>query len=170
MALGAYGGALEKRENTNVQNCIWVLSSAFFYVGNFPGHWWLRVWCGMTMTAQVAWGWEDPATSPPSWVDPAAPSPLCLSRKCLASSAGSKLSTERSLEPFIVMIIVMIDYFWRPISEEPGVLTMAYGYMLISSHTSTHMHTLSLSLSLYVCLSLSLSLTHTHIHTQWHSY
>ena len=114
------------------------------------------------MTAQVAWGWEDPATSPPSWVDPAAPSPLCLSRKCLASSAGSKMSTERSLEPFIVMIIVMIDYFWRPISEEPGVLTMAYGYMLISSHTSTHMHTLSLSVSVCVCLSLSLSHTHTY--------
>ena len=44
----------------------------------------------MMMTVQVAWGWEDPATSPPSWVDPAAPSPLCLSRECLASSVSCR--------------------------------------------------------------------------------
>ena len=117
------------------------------------------------MTAQVAWGWEDPATSPPSWVDPAAPSPLCLSRKCLASSAGSKMSKEKVSRALYCNDnsndrLFLAPHLGRARSAYNGI--RIYAHFIAYKHTHAH----SLSLSVSVCVSLSLSLSHTHTYTR----
>ena len=57
------------------------------------------------------------------------------------------------------LIIIIIDYLWRPISKEPGALTDT----LILSHTHTHTHTHTRM------HDRTHALTHIHTHTRTHA-
>ena len=89
----------------------------------------------------------------------------------LAPAASSTLyRLSRFLCKQIMMII--IDYLWRPISSEPRALTKTSGYtqFITHTHTHTHMHAAQTQTQTHARTHThACTHTHTHTHTKTHA-